>query len=119
MPAVENRLADLGWTIVHPQELSIPEQMAQIASAERIAGEQGSALHGIVLLDRPKDLRVDFFVRDPSREDGLYNRNYDTIAAGKGIRRRQSGSNPKFQQRRARTSKSTHRTFKSTLRSAV
>ena len=88
MPAVENHLADLGWTIVHPQELPVREQMAQLASAERIAGEQGSALHGVVLLDRPKDLRIDFFIRDPSREDGLYNRNYDTIAAGKGIRQK-------------------------------
>ena len=70
---------------MHPEELSVREQMAHIASAERIAGEQGSALHSIILLEKPKDLRVDFFIRDPSETDGLYNRNYDTIAERKGI----------------------------------
>ena len=83
--AVESRLVDLGWTIVHPEELSIREQMAHIASAERIAGEQGSALHSIILLAQPKNLRVDFFIRNPNEKDGQYNRNYDTIAERKGI----------------------------------
>ena len=79
--------------------------MAHVAGAERIAGEQGSALHSIVLLDRPKDLRVDFFLRDPSRQDGLYNRNYDTIAAAKGITQKSNqdgirgGSDQKGQER--------------------
>ena len=41
MPEVESRLADLGWTIVHPEELPIREQLAHIASAKRIAAEQG------------------------------------------------------------------------------
>ena len=51
MPAVESRLADLGWTIIYPETLSISEQMANIATSERIAGEQGSALHSIIFLD--------------------------------------------------------------------
>ena len=85
MPEVESRLADLGWTIVHPEELPIREQLAHIASAERIAAEQGSALHSIIFLARPKNLRVDFFLRNPKEKDGLYNRNYDTIAERKGI----------------------------------
>ena len=85
MPAVESRLADLGWTIVHPEELPIREQLAHIASAERIAAEQGSALHSLIFLARPKNLRLDFFLRNPKEKEGLYNRNYDTIAERKGI----------------------------------
>ena len=68
MPAVESRLADLGWTIVYPEELPIREQLAHIASAERIAAEQGSALHSLIFLDRPKNLRVDFFLRNPKQK---------------------------------------------------
>jgi hypothetical protein len=86
MPEVERRLADLGWTIVHPERLPVAEQMAHVASAERIAAEQGSALHSVVLLKDPQELRVDFFLRDPTR--ARYNRNYDTIAAAKGLRQR-------------------------------
>lgn len=86
MPALERRLADLGWTIVYPETLSVAEQVAHIASAERIAGEQGSALHSIIFLKHPKDLRVDFFLRDPFRK--RYNQNYDTIAQAKGIHQR-------------------------------
>ena len=43
--AVERVMAEMGFTIVHPQTMSLPEQLAMCASADVIAGEYGSALH--------------------------------------------------------------------------
>jgi len=88
IPAVEARLADLGWTVIAPETLSIPEQMAHLARAERVAGEMGSQLHPLLFLKAPTELRVDVIVRDPSRPPAQYNRNYDTIAAAKGFEQR-------------------------------
>jgi hypothetical protein len=45
---VEGVFADLGFTIVHPQELSIREQICLYAGAEVIAGEYSSALHNSI-----------------------------------------------------------------------
>jgi hypothetical protein len=39
-----------GWTIYHPQEHSIREQVDMLADAEEIAGVEGSALHTLVLI---------------------------------------------------------------------
>jgi hypothetical protein len=88
MPAVEARLEDLGWTVIAPETLSIPEQMAHLARAERVAGEMGSQLHPLLFLKSPAALRVDVILRDPSRPPRQYNRNYDTIAAAKGFEQR-------------------------------
>ena len=43
--AVEAMLAAQGFAIVHPQELSIPDQIAILRNADVIAGCDGSALH--------------------------------------------------------------------------
>ncbi len=42
---VERRFQERGFTILHPQELSIPEQLASIRHARLIAGSAGSAMY--------------------------------------------------------------------------
>ena len=74
--------------MIAPETLSIPEQMAHLARAERVAGEMGSQLHPLLFLKSPAALRVDVILRDPSRPPRQYNRNYDTIAAAKGFEQR-------------------------------
>lgn len=49
----ERRLAAAGWTIAHPEGLTIRRQLDQLARAEIVAGEEGSAFHLSILL---KDL---------------------------------------------------------------
>jgi hypothetical protein len=46
----ERRLAEAGWTIAHPETLSIPEQLDHLSRAEIVAGEEGSAFHTLILL---------------------------------------------------------------------
>lgn len=88
IPAVEARLEALGWRVIAPETLSIPEQVDELARAERVAGEMGSQLHPLLFLKEPRGLRVDVILRDPSRPPEQYNRNYDTIAAAKGFDQR-------------------------------
>ncbi len=45
---IEAIAATRGYTVVHPQELSMGEQAALFSHARLIAGEYGSALHGAV-----------------------------------------------------------------------
>lgn len=45
---IETIAAERGYTIVHPQALTLGEQAALFAGARIIAGEYGSALHGSV-----------------------------------------------------------------------
>lgn len=47
---VEQVLADSGWSIVRPEEVSIEEQIEVLAGASHVAGVEGSALHGLVLV---------------------------------------------------------------------
>ena len=47
---VEQVLAGSGWSIVRPEELSIEEQVDVLAGASHVAGVEGSALHGLVLV---------------------------------------------------------------------
>jgi hypothetical protein len=46
----ERRLATAGWTIAHPETLSIREQLDHLGRAEIVAGEEGSAFHILILL---------------------------------------------------------------------
>jgi hypothetical protein len=46
----ERRLAGAGWTIAHPETLSIREQLDHLGRAEIVAGEEGSAFHILILL---------------------------------------------------------------------
>jgi hypothetical protein len=49
-PEVESVLVDLGWSIVRPEDLSIAAQVELLATASHVAGVEGSALHGLVLV---------------------------------------------------------------------
>ena len=46
----ERRLAHAGWTIAHPETLSMRQQLDHLARAEIVAGEEGSAFHALMLL---------------------------------------------------------------------
>ena len=48
-PRIETIFSDYGYEIIHPQDLSIPKQIATICGAGRLAGSQGSALHWSLL----------------------------------------------------------------------
>ncbi|MCW2308305.1 glycosyltransferase family 61 protein [Rhodobium gokarnense] len=45
---VEEMFAAEGYDIVHPQELGLAEQVALFARAKKVAGFNGSAMHGLV-----------------------------------------------------------------------
>jgi hypothetical protein len=47
----ERRLTDAGWTIAHPEDLRVREQLDHLSRAELVAGEEGSAFHTLVLLE--------------------------------------------------------------------
>lgn len=49
--ATEAQFADAGFEIVHPQELSMAEQIRLYAAARELAGPEGSALHNVVFCD--------------------------------------------------------------------
>lgn len=42
--AIDSAMSRAGWQVVHPETLSVNAQLAAYAQAERIAGEEGSAL---------------------------------------------------------------------------
>ena len=48
---IERGLADLGWTIVLPETLGVAQQLDLLARAAHVAGIEGSAFHGLLLLD--------------------------------------------------------------------
>lgn len=49
-PMLEEVLAERGWTIVRPEELSIEAQVEVLAGASHVAGVEGSAFHGLVMV---------------------------------------------------------------------
>ena len=87
-PRLEAQLADRGWTVVHPERLAIAEQLELLATATRVAGEEGSAFHLLVLLADVSGLQVDIICRDPGRPLDRQNGNYGTIARARGLRQR-------------------------------
>ncbi|SEJ76882.1 Protein of unknown function [Sphingobium sp. AP50] len=76
---VEALLVEQGWTIFHSQEHSLARQMNVLATAERIAGFEGSAFHLLILLKAVR-ARVDIFARGHS-----INKNFDLIAESKNF----------------------------------
>jgi capsular polysaccharide biosynthesis protein len=46
--AIEQRAAQAGYEIVHPERLALPEQIQLLRSAGRIMGEYGSGLHAAI-----------------------------------------------------------------------
>lgn len=61
--AVERVAEELGFTVVHPQELTIGEQITVFANASMVMGSGGSAMHNAVFCAR--DARV-LIVSSPS-----------------------------------------------------
>jgi capsular polysaccharide biosynthesis protein len=51
---MEQAAERLGWTIFHPQDNSVAEQLAFLSTCEDIAGWSGSAFHAVVLLTKVK-----------------------------------------------------------------
>jgi capsular polysaccharide biosynthesis protein len=86
--ALEDVLSGQGWRVVQPEKLSVAEQLRLYASAERIAGQLGSALHSLILLAGTEGLRVDGFVANPLGSEATVNRNYITIAEAKRFSQR-------------------------------
>jgi capsular polysaccharide biosynthesis protein len=60
---LENTLESQGWLIFHPQEHSVIEQIKMLASAEQIAGFQGSAFHTLVFLPQNPKTRIQILAR--------------------------------------------------------
>jgi hypothetical protein len=92
---LERRLAGAGWQIIHPEELSIKDQLAALRSSERVAGMQGSAFHNLLFLRNPEGLAVDIISRDADLPLRSENRNYQTIAKAKAIK--QTIHRPEFE----------------------
>jgi hypothetical protein len=85
---LDAELAEHGWEVVHPERLSIGEQLELLATASRVAAEEGSALHLLVLLSDVRGLEVDILCRRPDRPAERQNGNYQTIADARGFRQR-------------------------------
>ena len=84
-PRLEAELAAAGWHVVHPETLSLVEQLELLATAGRVAGDEGSAFHLLALLADVQGLRVDIFCRHPDRTVEQQNANYQTIAETRSI----------------------------------
>jgi hypothetical protein len=85
---LDAELAEHGWDVIHPERLSIAEQLELLATSSRVAAEEGSALHLLVLLSDVRGLEVDILCRRPDRPAELQNGNYQTIANARGFRQR-------------------------------
>jgi hypothetical protein len=82
---LEGILAEHGWTIFQPERHPIEEQLSMLASASRVAGEQGSAFHLVVLLADVRGLELDILCRDPRLSAEEQNQNYQTIGDMRGL----------------------------------
>ena len=83
--AIDAALRRDGWEVLHPEKLSLRDQLRACAGAYRLAGEEGSALHGVMLMTGCDGLRMDMIVRDPRQGPGQVNANQATICAARGI----------------------------------
>jgi capsular polysaccharide biosynthesis protein len=91
---LEHRLAAEGWTIVHPEDLSVRQQIDLLAGAVHVSGLEGSAFHSLALLDGCT-ARIDLF----TRQDHL---NFELVAAASGLdqtRHRLPGATPRERQK--------------------
>jgi hypothetical protein len=76
----ERRLAEAGWTISHPESLTVREQLERLARAETIAGEEGSAFHTLVLLKDVASKKIEVL-----RRYGQEHGNLHTVGDARGI----------------------------------
>lgn len=79
---VEALLHAQGWQIVHPESLSVAEQLKVLNSASVVAGFEGSAFHTLLLLEHAPQVVVF------TRSQQPINSNYWTIAQARGIQQR-------------------------------
>lgn len=80
---IEAELARAGWTIYHPEQHGLREQLAALNNADEIAGFIGSAFHSLVLLETVH-ATVTIFGTNQRR-----NATYRTIAATKNFKQRE------------------------------
>ena len=85
---LDRQLAEHGWSIVRPEKLHIREQLELLATASRVAGEEGSAFHSLALLSDVSGLKVDIIGRFPDRAVEDQNQNYQTVANATGLQQR-------------------------------
>jgi predicted O-methyltransferase YrrM len=82
---LDERLDAAGWDVIHPETITIAAQLAQLAASERVACEQGSALHMLMFLKNTRGLKVDIIERDQDLPPKSSNKNYRTIAEAKQL----------------------------------
>lgn len=70
----ERKLIPQGWRIVHPERLPMREQLDELAQAEIIAGEEGSAFHTLLLLRDVSQKELKIF-----RRHGPEHKSFKTI----------------------------------------
>lgn len=75
---MEDILRRDGWEVISPEKLDILEQLKILASAQCVAAIEGSAVHSVVLCEKPAGRLVLLRRNPPSR-------NYNTIANTKGL----------------------------------
>jgi capsular polysaccharide biosynthesis protein len=80
---IENRLRALGWRVIHPETMTVREQLASMAEAEIVGGCVGSAFHTLMLA-RNVRARIRMLNRFPSDLP----RAYEIIAAIRGFDQR-------------------------------
>jgi hypothetical protein len=74
---LEERLEAEGWTIVHPEDLTVREQVDVLAGAVHVSGLEGSAFHTLALVDGFGGA-VDLF----TRQDHI---NFERVAEASGF----------------------------------
>ena len=72
---LESILQDNGWIIVHPQTLTLSDQLDLFREAKIVAGFEGSAFHTLAIVDQLPTLVVIF-----PRRMGSVDPNFVTVA---------------------------------------
>jgi len=78
---LEEYLRDEGYTIFHPQDHSIEEQVAYYKTATHIIGPDGSPFHLVAMLANP-DQHVAIIQRRPSKEFQMLARHLEIFGVG-------------------------------------
>lgn len=76
----EARLAHAGWTIAHPESLTVRQQLDLFGRAEVVAGEEGSAFHTLMLLRSVAGKKLQIL-----RRFGPEHGNLRTIGEARGV----------------------------------
>ena len=75
---LEILLAERGWLIVHPEELSMEKQLDTLASGEVVMGCIGSAFHTLLLLKNPGSRYI--VINRMNGDSEAHNQQFDMIA---------------------------------------